>query len=57
MKEQIKSNNDIYNGVEDYQRERKAYEKNVIKPDDFATTEVSAINNLFNIKTYRNFDL
>ena len=57
-KEVVKSNNNIYNDeIIDYERERKEYEKNVIKPNEYDTEEVSAINNAFIIKSYKKFEL
>ena len=54
----VKSNNNIYNdGIIDYERERKEYEKNVIKPNDYDTEEISSINNAFIIKSYKKFEL
>ena len=54
----VKSNNNIYNDeIIDYERERKEYEKNVIKPNEYDTEEVSAINNAFIIKSYKKFEL
>ena len=55
----VKSNNNIYtDGITDYERDRKAYEQNVIKPNEYDTEQITAINDSFSIRSsYKKFEL